>query len=241
MYSQNGWPLADASQLDRSPIPGTDIVPVPGVLSGDVATVLHQVGKLFNERIDRLYSPGCWGWNAPTVIPGSNVYSNHCSGTAIDFNAPTFPWKTRKMTPAQREACRQIVTELDSVVAWGGDYTTFVDEMHFEIVGDSNEVARVANKIKGGDDMLRNKTDVDRVFLATLHRYTNSEAEAKPWIGMETLVACDRIRSATEWLDQNHVLLVAHPATVKALSQKPTDQSDAANKLKAIKAALDIK
>lgn len=151
MTSQNGWPLINATQLDTGTIPGTDVVPIPGLLKGDVAWLLKWVGTQFNSRVAKLYSPGCWGWNAPTPIPGSSMYSNHCSGTAIDFNAPSFPWKFKTMTAAQRQACRVIVNQTDSVVAWGGDFTTIVDEMHFEINGTAEDVKNIVSKLKGED------------------------------------------------------------------------------------------
>lgn len=161
MNSQNGWSTIDGSNLDKSPIPGTSVVPVPGLRTGDVATVLLHVGKLFNETVAEVYNPGCWGYAAPIPIPGTNIISNHGSGTAIDLNAPSFPWKLRRMTPAQRKACRSIVDSLGGVVAWGGDFTTFVDEMHFEIVGNAQEVAEVAKRIKGDDMTEDTQLDFD--------------------------------------------------------------------------------
>lgn len=169
MESQNGWGVIDSSQLDKSPIPGTDIVPVPGVQAGDVATVLLHVGKLFNDRVAKVYNPGCWGWNPPTKIPGSNIISNHSSGTAIDLNAPSFPWQNYTMTNAQREACRGIVRELENVVAWGGDFPTIVDEMHFEIDATEEDVARVANNIRQGDeDMQPAPYETANIYAQTL-------------------------------------------------------------------------
>lgn len=153
MQSQNGWQTIDGTDLDNSPIPGTDVVPVPGLRKGDVATVLLEVGRLFNETVQKVYNPGCWGWNAPMPIPGSNILSNHGSGTAIDFNAPSFPQGLHRMTAEQADACRAIVNSMDGVVAWGGDYTTTVDQMHFEIVGNPEQVSELAKKIKGGLSM----------------------------------------------------------------------------------------
>lgn len=149
--SQNGYSTIQSTDLDDSLIPGTDIAPIAGLREGDVATVLLHVGKLFNERVAKLYAPGCWGWAPPIPIPGSTIISNHGSGTAIDLNAPSFPWKLRKMTNEQRQACRGIVNELEGVVAWGGDFTTYVDEMHFEVIASEEDVARVAKKLKEGN------------------------------------------------------------------------------------------
>lgn len=181
--SQNGWPLCTADQLDKSPIPGTDVSPVPGLLRGDVATLLLWVGEQFNLTVAPVYNPGCWGWNTPTPIPGSNIYSNHCSGTAIDLNAPSFPWTLRTMTDAQREACRKIVNHTEGVVAWGGDFTTKVDEMHFEINGSSDDVARIVNKLKG-DDVADIVNDQDIInFYNGLTKIQPSEKEIAAYRG----------------------------------------------------------
>lgn len=151
MHSENNWPLIDASQLDKSPVPSTAVVPLPGTLGGDVGWLLRWVGTQFNNRVQPLRNPGCWGWSAPAYVPGSTVYSNHSSGTAIDFNAPSFPWRTYTMTAGQIAACRDIVNQTEGVVAWGGDFTTIVDQMHFEINGTSEEVTRIVNQLRGED------------------------------------------------------------------------------------------
>lgn len=177
--SQNGWDLVSSDQLDKNPIPGTNVVPVPGVLAGGVATMLHWVGVQFNARVEALYSPGCWGWNTPTPIPGTNVYSNHCSGTAIDFNAPSFPWKTRTMSAAQRQACRDIVAATGGVVVWGGDFSTYVDEMHFEIDAPDAELAAAIRNLKGGEENMKpNDGDVHNAYLKFQNRKA-TDAEVK--------------------------------------------------------------
>lgn len=150
--SQNGWYLVNAADLDHGVFPGTDIVPVPGVLKGDVATVLHYVGSEFNKKVERLYSPGCWGWNKPTFVPGSTIFSNHCSGTAIDLNAPDHPWlKKGTFTPPQRQEIRKILAFCEGVISWGGDWQNATDEMHFEIDATEEEVRRIATKIRNSN------------------------------------------------------------------------------------------
>lgn len=184
MTSENGWPTLNGTSLDRSPFPGTNVVPVPGVRPGDVATVLHEVGRQFNETVAPLYNPGCWGYAAPVPIPGTSIISNHGSGTAIDLNAPSFPWQTRNMTNAQREACRRIVNHMDGLVAWGGDFTTRVDEMHFEINGSAEEIADLANRIKGVD-MIPDREHLDLVFQR-FHLKNSDKGEQEKWIGKRT-------------------------------------------------------
>jgi hypothetical protein len=180
--SQNGWPLVDSTKLDNSPIPGTSIKAEPGLLKGDVAWLLRWVGSEFNKRVDPLVTPGCWGWNAPTPIPGSNIYSNHCSGTAIDLNAPHFPWTLKTMSARQREECRKIVNQTEGVVAWGGDFTTKTDEMHFEINGTSQYVARIVNKLKGVNMKPEEARSLGTEMYQTIfHRAPESPATAQAW------------------------------------------------------------
>lgn len=164
--SQNGWSVISSSQLNKNPFPGTNIVPVPGVRIGDVATVLHYVGTQFNNRVEKLVNPGCWGY-ANRPIAGSTATSNHASGTAIDLNAPKHPMgKANTFTTAQVAQIRQILAFLEGAVRWGGDYAR-KDDMHFEINANSATVTRIANKIKGnpqGGGQVVDKEDLDRIY-----------------------------------------------------------------------------
>lgn len=151
MNSQNGWSVIGSGDLDKAAFPGTSIVPLPGIRKGDVATVLHYVGQQFNARVEALYNPGCWGYANRAIIGGSDT-SNHASGTAIDLNAPSHPLgKSGTFSQSQLNAIREILNHLEGVVRWGGDYAGRKDEMHFEIVGNSEQVARIARKIRGED------------------------------------------------------------------------------------------
>lgn len=213
--SQNGWLLVDHTQLENLPIPGTDVKAVPGLLKGDVAWLLRWVGSEFNKRVDPLITPGCWGWNAPTPIPGSNIYSNHCSGTAIDLNAPHFPWTLKSMSARQREECRKIVNQTEGVVVWGGDFTTITDEMHFEVNGSKEDVKRIVAKLKGGDMTSQEQHDVGvAVYRAVLHREPeNSEAAKAMGKRLESkdgsltpasvIAGLNTIPKSTEWKEQN--------------------------------------
>ena len=146
--SQNGWPVDPTGRLeDHTAVAG---VTFPnGVRNGDVATVLLYLARRFHETVEPLHPGWCWGWYVRR-IEGSARYSNHSSGTAIDFNAPSHPQGRRgTFSAAEVAAIRQILAYLDGAVRWGGDYTSGPDEMHFEIAGTAAEVARVAAKIKG--------------------------------------------------------------------------------------------
>jgi hypothetical protein len=150
--SQNGWPVADRDQQDRSSVHG---VTVPnGLLAGDVATVLHHLMDRFHREVEELRDGWCWGWHVKT-IEGSSTISNHASGTAVDLNAPRHPVGVRgTFTPAQRTAIRAILADLDGVVRWGGDYVRRADDMHFEINKGSAAVHAVAVKIRAKEQEL---------------------------------------------------------------------------------------
>ncbi len=144
--SQNGWGLTTSANLNKSPFPGTNIVPVPGTRAGNVSVILHYVGQEFNKRVEPLVNPGCWGY-ANKKIGSTNVWSNHASATAIDLNAPKHPLgKSGTFTAAQVAQIRAILNYLEGSVRWLEGF----DEMHFEIVANEAEVNRIAAKIQGG-------------------------------------------------------------------------------------------
>lgn len=150
--SQNGWPVVtDDSRMDETLIYGVPIV--NGVLRGDVAIVMHYIARRFHNRVERLVHPGCWGHNV-RKISGSDDWSNHASGTAMDLNAPQHPQGVRNtFTVAQRREIHDMLEYLEGVVRWGGDYVNTPDDMHFEIDDGPAAVHRVAQKILGEDDM----------------------------------------------------------------------------------------
>lgn len=149
--SQNGWPVARADQMDETPIYGVQVA--NGVLAGDVAVIMHYVMRRFHERVEELVSGWCWGYFVKK-ISGSDDYSNHSSGTAIDLNAPRHPVGVRNtFTAAQRREIAAMLDYLEGVVRWGGNYVSRADDMHFEINAGAAAVHRVAQKILEDDDM----------------------------------------------------------------------------------------
>lgn len=143
--SQNGWPIVTRSSL---------LVPsrwVTGkVRAGDVATVFDYLAARFNAEVEPIRKPESWGY-AFRDIRGSTATSNHASGTAEDYNAPSHPLGKRgTFNPAQVAALRRILADLGGVVRWGGDYSGRPDEMHFEINAGPAAVAVVAARIRIG-------------------------------------------------------------------------------------------
>ena len=159
-------------------------VPIaPGVLAGDVHTVLGWVAERFDDTVDVLQAGQCWGF-APRQIRGGSGYSNHASGTAIDLNSARFPQGSRNMTTKQIAACRAIVTESAGVIRWGGDFggSTAVDQMHFEIApGKSGApVAKLAATIREGDDIMPVIKTLKQFRAQTRKALVNKNGKLRP-------------------------------------------------------------
>jgi uncharacterized protein YukE len=148
--SQNGWPV-NPPRGART-IPGTDVrVNVADGPAGDV--LMHVLGQV-NSRVEGVALNGPagehddWGY-ADRNVRGSQAISNHASATAVDINATRHVLGAQgTFTPAQTAEIHRILGEVDNVVRWGGDYTGRRDEMHFEIIGSQEEVARVAERLR---------------------------------------------------------------------------------------------
>lgn len=131
-----GWPVIPSGDARL-----TVIEPVPGrrftVLAGPVATVLDWLIRRFHAEVEPI-DQGIlddYGYNYRKVR-GSDSWSNHASGTAVDLNATKHPFKTRadqNFSPAQIAAVRQILADAtingQQVVRW----LDANDPMHFEI------------------------------------------------------------------------------------------------------------
>jgi uncharacterized protein YukE len=148
--SQNGWPVNPPRSAHT--IPGTNVrVTVADGPAGDV--LMHVLGQV-NSRVEDISMNSDrnerddWGY-ADRSVRGSEAVSNHASGTAVDMNATRHALGAHDtFTPAQTQEIHRILGEVDGVVRWGGDYTGRRDEMHFEIVGSQEEVARVAARLR---------------------------------------------------------------------------------------------
>lgn len=150
--AQNGWPASG----DKKVI-GVDAnfavagVKFPGgVKAGDASVVLGYVAQQFHNRVEKLVQGWCWGYSFREIRGTSTQLSNHAAAAAIDVNAPKHPLGKRgTFNAAQVREINAIVNECGGVVRWGGVYSR-PDEMHFELVGSTAQVAAVARKLRGG-------------------------------------------------------------------------------------------
>lgn len=144
VLTENGWPMVNADKcVSVQVVPAAKRVPL---LRGDVATILNAWIILYNREVEPIRSQ-VWGWS-----PDNDVWnSNHMSGTAIDINAPLYPWGKRVMSAATKAKVRALLAKFEGVVFWGADWSR-ADEMHYQIgLPPSNpRVRALAEKLNNG-------------------------------------------------------------------------------------------
>ncbi|MEU3348177.1 hypothetical protein ABZ723_24870 [Streptomyces sp. NPDC006700] len=148
--SANGWPVvseAAAHHVEGSPATLTAV-------DGDVATVLLYVARRFHYEIDSLGKGDIHGHTTRTAVV-ADYESNHLSATAISIRPAMYPAGAADcLFPQQVAVVRDILTECEGVVRWGGDDKTAPQQGHFQIdvAPGSAILKRVAGKINGWDD-----------------------------------------------------------------------------------------
>ena len=140
--SYNGFPvITDQALLETLPgISGK-------VRKGDIWTIFNWLVSQYSSRVEEINRKDSWGYSYRKVRGGSSSWSNHASGTAVDFNATKHPFKVaRTMSSRQRAACHAIMADSGQVLKWLEDF----DEMHWEIRKGttSTQLKAFANKIK---------------------------------------------------------------------------------------------
>ncbi|MDX3853437.1 M15 family metallopeptidase [Streptomyces sp. AK02-01A] len=146
--SANGWPVLDNGENFTIEGSGLSV----RLAAGSVAVILLHVARRFHYEINQLREGDVRGH-----IRSRNILqryeSNHLSGTAVAIRPDAFPAGVKGgLYPYELVVVRDILTELDGVVAWGGDFAT-PKESHFEIAyrPEHPKVKGVARKIQGWD------------------------------------------------------------------------------------------
>lgn len=141
--SQNGYPVLDSGT--SGPLPRLRLWVIPGtgrhllLRDGAVGFLLVHLALVLHDTVERLNIWGQpwdeWGW-ASRPIRGSEVISNHASGTAMDLNATRHPLGKRgTFTRRQVKRIHYLLSaRYLGAIRWGGDYVNRADEMHWEVV-----------------------------------------------------------------------------------------------------------
>jgi D-alanyl-D-alanine carboxypeptidase len=133
-YTENGWPQCSSADLDRSPIPGIDIV-IP-LQKGPPSIILKAFCADYHLFVESLYNAR-GGTDEGGWTPTNSVRtSNHLSGSAVDLNWSDHPFKVRgTFSASQMETLRELLAYYEDTVFWGGDWRSPIDEMHHQLHG----------------------------------------------------------------------------------------------------------
>lgn len=132
MITENGWPSCGPDILDKSPIPGIELV-IP-LQRGQPSTILKAWAADYHLFIESLYNSRGGtdegGWT-PT---NSVATSNHLGGTAMDLNWDDHPFQVRgTFSDDQMKTLREMLDYYEGNVFWAGDWDDPVDEMHHQM------------------------------------------------------------------------------------------------------------
>lgn len=127
--SENGWPMCNYDRcvsvnMATQGVPAARTVPLR---RGSVATILVAWMIHYHRTIEPIRSQ-VWGWSADNDVSTSN----HMSATAIDLNAPAYPWGARTMPAARIARVEAEIRKFRGVLYWGRWWDR-ADEMHYQI------------------------------------------------------------------------------------------------------------
>ena len=149
LRSYNGWPIGTPGStigIKTYPIPGSTVK--MDIKSGDVSTVFVYLAQRYNAEVEKLIAGQSGGYEYRKNVNDPSTWSNHASGTAMDFNWEKHPNGSQgTFTSLQLSNLRNVLAYFGDVIYWGGDYRGTIDEMHFEInlpPGDPQLVALAA-------------------------------------------------------------------------------------------------
>lgn len=144
--SRNGWPVLAQAPSHR--IEGSS--QKVRLAEGDASVILLHVARRFHYEIDSLRAGDVHGWTAHPDVT-EPYESNYSSGSALAIRPLCYPSGSKgNFYPNELVVIRDILSELDGTVAWGGDFTA-PKESHFELTlrPGHPRLKGVARKIQG--------------------------------------------------------------------------------------------
>ena len=145
-HSENGWRMCNRDECDIPRLPNLFLVDTAPLRKGVPLTILGAWLFWYDRNVEEILSP-TWGWSNTNDVANSN----HLSGTAVDVNAPKYPWGRRVMPAARIAKIREGLRLFEGTVFWGADWGR-ADEMHYQITfreGDPRNEAFAA-KLRAG-------------------------------------------------------------------------------------------
>lgn len=180
--SYNDWPASPdpaAIGVDQAFSAGGVTFP-GGVKAGAVAAVFTDLVLNYAATVEPLHQGWCWGYEYRPVRGGDGQsLSCHSSATALDLNSPLHEQGRAGTMGEATSATLALRDRYHGLVTWGGDFFGVVDEMHWEISGEPEDIDALALELAGtpplgnsgnGAPMALTQQDIDAVAAAVMHQ-----------------------------------------------------------------------
>lgn len=135
-WSSNGWPMVDEGSCTWVTIPGCNPPVSLQIQNGQPLAILRAFAADFNARVEPLRDADSACWTAGNDVGDSN----HLSGTAMDLNWGTHPFRVADagFDAAKLTRVRELLDFYEGTVFWGNDWSSPKDAMHFQLASLAN-------------------------------------------------------------------------------------------------------
>lgn len=148
-HSENGWRMVNRDECDLVRIPDLYLTETAPLRKGAPLVILGAWLYWYDRNVEEI-ATSVWGWSATNDVANSN----HLSGTAVDINAPKYPWGMdagANMSGEKMAKIRYGLKLFEGSVFWGQDWSR-KDPMHYQMAwreGDARNEA-FADKLRRG-------------------------------------------------------------------------------------------
>ncbi|QAX93174.1 lysin A [Mycobacterium phage Bexan] len=133
-HSSNGWPMLNSDECEWTKIPGTSVT--LQIAKGQPLAILRAFAADFHAYVEPLRDADSACWTPTNSVPSSN----HLSGTAMDLNWNTHPFRVNYagFDQAKIATMRELLAFYEGTVFWGQDWTDPKDSMHIQLASLTN-------------------------------------------------------------------------------------------------------
>lgn len=127
--SENGWRMVDQDSCVWVKVPGTNVS--LQIREGQPAKIMGAFAADFNAYVEPLRDADSACWTATNSVASSN----HLSGTAMDLNWNSHPFRVADagFNGAQIRTVRELLDFYEDTIFWGNDWNNPKDAMHFQM------------------------------------------------------------------------------------------------------------
>ncbi|AVD99644.1 endolysin [Mycobacterium phage Cuke] len=157
-HTENGWRCCNRDECGIVDIADLFLTETAPLRNGAPLIILGAWLFWYDRNVEEIVS-SVWGWSLNNDVlgqPGRNNGSNHLSGTAVDVNAPKYPWGLYRMTDDKIAKVREGLELFQGSIFWGRRWgelgVSKADEMHYQMAwpeGDPRNEA-FAEKLRNG-------------------------------------------------------------------------------------------